>query len=198
LSAAGLAAAMQRSSLAALGLWVFTAGILAWVFPNATQGAMANVVTDAAIVLGGALAAFGLPRAVEGIGTGPLRVGLAVVALFQLGQNLVTIATKLSPTNAAPAFVVLFASAAVLVGVKRWQEDGWDLAPLPWLAGGFAGFAFEPVYFFVLGAVQGSFYGPYSIGAWLVAIGAGLAAWCFRPQGLTAGVPTPPLLGRAA
>lgn len=190
--------AMQRSSLGALGLWVFTAGIFAWIFPNLALGSVPNAVTDVAIVAGGVLAAFGLPRAVEGIGTGPLRTGLVLVALFQLGQNLVTLATNLSPTNAAPATIVLLASAAVLVGAKRWQEDGWDLAALPWLAGGFAGFAFEPLYYNVLGFAGGRFWGPYALGAWLVAAGAGLAACCLRPQGLAAGVPTPPLTGRAA
>lgn len=181
---------MQRSGLAALGLWVFTAGIFAWIFPNLSLGSTPNALTDAAIVVGGLLAAFGLPRAVEGIGTGPLRVGLSVVAFFQLGQNLVTAATKLSAQSAAPVVVVMLASLALLVGVKRWQEDGWDLAALPWLAAGFGGFAFEPLYYNVLGWAHGRFWGPYALGAWLVAVGALLAAWCFRPQGVEAGVPS--------
>lgn len=183
---------MERTGLAALGLWVFTAGIFAWIFPNLANGSVANAVTDVVIVAGGVLAAVGVVRAVEGIGTGPLRWGLSIVALAQLSQNVVTVTTGLGPVNAAPAFVVMAASVAVLVGVKRWQEDGWDLASLPWLMAGFAGFAFEPLYYFVLGAVGGSFFGPYSPGAWLVAVGAGLASWSFRPQGAVPGIPPPP------
>jgi hypothetical protein len=182
----------QRTWLAAGGLWAFTAGIFAWIFPNVAEGSVPNAVTDVVIVAGGALAAFGLPRAVEGIGTGPLRWGLCIAALGQLSQNLVTVTTRLGLTNAAPAFVVLLGAVAVLVGVGRWKEDGWDLSALPWLAVGFAGFAFEPLYWTVFGAVQGSFFGPYTAGAWLVGLGAGLAAWSFRPQGAVAGIPPPP------
>ncbi len=184
-------ARVERTTLAGIGLWAFTAGIFLWIFPNASFGQVPNVVTDVVIVVGGVLAAVGLPRAVEGIGTGPLRWGLSIVAVAQLGQNLVTVATDLGPTNAAPASVVMLGALAVLVGAKRWQEDGWDLAAVPWLMAGFAGFAFEPLYYTVLGAVGGSFFGPYTPGAWLVAVGAGLAAFSFRPQGLEPGIRAP-------
>lgn len=182
---------MQRSGLAALALWVFTAGVFAWIFANLSQDSAANAVTDAAIVAGGLLAAVGLPRAVDGIGTGPLRAGLALVALFQFGQNLVS-AFSLNATNAAPVFVVLLAAVALAIGVARWREDGWSLAALPWLMAGFAGFAFEPLYYNVLGFAHGRFWGPYALGAWLVLAGAGLAAWAFRPQGVEPGVPSAP------
>ena len=173
---------MGRLGLARWGLWVFTAGIFAWIFPNAALGQNANVVTDVVIAAFGVLAAVGLPRAVDGIGTGPLRWGLAGVAVCQLAQNLITAATGLNSVTAAPVFVVMAASAAVAVGVKLWQEDDWDPAATPWLAAGFAGFAFEPVYYFVRGLAQGSPFGPYFTGALLVAVGGILCAVAFRPR----------------
>lgn len=179
---------MGRLALATAGLWAYTAGIFAWIFPNVAGGATANAVTDVVIVLGGLLAAVGLPRAVAGIGTGPLRWGLSIVALAAASQNAVS-AFSLDPTSAAPVAVVLASAVCLLVGVRRWQEDGWDLAALPWLALGFAGLAFEPLYYVVLGAVGGSFFGGYTPGSVLVAAGAGLAAWSFRPQGAEAGIP---------
>jgi hypothetical protein len=191
MSRRGVGAAMQRSGLAAIALWVFTAGIFAWIFPNLSLGSVPNALTDVAIVLGGVLAAVGLPRAVEGIGTGPLRTGLVAIALFQFGQNLVS-AFSLSATNAAPVFVVMLAAVALAVGAWRWQEDGWDLAALPWLMAGFAGFAFEPLYYNALGFAGGRFWGPYALGAWLVLAGAGLAAWTFRPHGAEPGIPAAP------
>ncbi|HUR26096.1 MAG TPA: hypothetical protein VM327_08810 [Candidatus Thermoplasmatota archaeon] len=172
---------MDRTGLARLGLWVFTAGIFAWIFPNVADGLAANVATDIAIVIGGALAAIGLPRAVAGLGTGLLRWGLAIVALCQGGQNLITAATRLDGVNAAPVFVVLAASIALAFGIRRWQEDGWDGSATPWLAVGFAGFAFEPVYYVARGFLEGGGLGPYFAGSVGVAVGAALAAWAFRP-----------------
>src|ERR1044072_938251 len=86
-------AAMQRSGLGAIALWVFTAGIFAWIFPNLSLGSPANAATDAAIVLGGILAAVGLPRAVEGIGTGARRLGRSIAAVFHPSQNIVPATT---------------------------------------------------------------------------------------------------------
>jgi hypothetical protein len=167
--------------LAAIGVWVFAAGIFAWIFPNLGLGATANVLTDSLIAVGAGVAAFGLPRAVDGIGNGPWRCGLLAVALAQFGQNLVTLVANLTPTDATPVLVVMLASVALVIGIRRWQADGWDRDATPWLAIGFAGYAFEPVYYLVLGAVQGTFLGPFFIGSVLVAIGAGLAGWAFRP-----------------
>lgn len=183
---------MQRSGLAAVALWVFAAGIFAWIFANASNGSVANAVTDAIIAAGGVLAALGLPRAVAGLGTGLLRTGLVVVALFQLGQNVVSL-FSLSPSSAAPVAVVLLASVALVVGVNRWREDGWDLTALPWLMAGFAGFAFEPLYYFTLGTVQGPALNAYTPGTVLVAAGSLLAAWAFRPRGAEPGIPAEPI-----
>lgn len=172
---------MQRLTLARLGLWVFAAGILAWTIANAKLGLWANVVTDLPIACFAALAALGLRNAVEGFGPGRLRLGLAFVALGQGGQNLYSLLTKLSATNAAPVFVVLAASIALAIGAKRWFEDGWDSAALPWVAAGFAGYAFEPLYYFLQQVTKGNPFGVFFPGAVLVSIGGAIAAWSFRP-----------------
>jgi hypothetical protein len=168
---------VERIGLARLGLWLFTAGIFAWIFPNLAFDAIANAATDVVIVLFGVLAVIGLPRAVDGLGTGLLRTGLVGVALCQFAQNAIS-AAALTATNGAPVLVVLVASVAVVVGAFRWREDGWDTGAVPWLAAGFAGFAFEPAYYLVLTAVSGGAPG-YIPGSILVAVGAGLAAWSF-------------------
>ena len=170
---------MDRVGWARLGLWVFTAGIFAWIFPNIDQGEGANVATDVVISLFGALAAIGLPRAVDGLGGGLLRVGLVGVALCQFAQNAITAATGLDGTNGAPVFVVMLAAVAVVVGALRWRDDGWDLGALPWLAAGFAGFAFEPVYYLILQVVTGDGFTGYLPGTILVGAGAAVAAWSF-------------------
>lgn len=171
--------AVDRVGWARLGLWVFTAGIFAWIFPNLVLGEGANVVTDVVITLSGVAAAIGLPRAVDGAGTGLLRVGLVGVALCQFAQNAISAATDLGATNGAPVAVVMLASVAVALGAFRWQEDGWDLRALPWLAAGFAGFAFEPLYYLILQVVSGDGFTGYLPGTILVAAGAVLAAWAF-------------------
>jgi hypothetical protein len=173
---------MQRLGRATLGLWVFTLGILGWIFPNVGQGNLVNVATNGLLLPFGVLAAVGLPRAVDGIGTGPLRWGLGGIAACQLLQNLVTAATGLGPVNATPVIAVILACVALLIGVKRWQEDAWDESATPWVAGAFAGFAFEPLYYMVLGIAGGSLFGPFFPGALLVAIGGALAAWGFYPD----------------
>lgn len=174
---------MDRLGWARVGLWTFTAGIFAWIFPNASAGNTVNVLTDVVIVAAGILTAIGLPRAVDGIGNGLFRWGLVGVAVGQFGQNLNTAATGFGAVTAAPVIVVMLASVAVVIGARRWQEDDWDLAATPWLMGGFAGFAFEPVYYFIVGLVQGNPLGPYFPGAVLVGAGAILAALAFRPGG---------------
>jgi hypothetical protein len=172
---------MQRLTLARTGLWVFAAGILAWTVANAQLGFWVNVATDLPIACFAALAALGLRNAVDGFGPGRLRLGLALVALGQGGQNVVSLLTKLSATNAAPILVVLAASIALAIGAKRWFEDGWDEAALPWVALGFAGFAFEPLYYFGLQVTQGNPFGVFFPGAVLVSVGGAVAAWSFRP-----------------
>jgi hypothetical protein len=174
---ARVATAVDQTRQFSIALWIFAAGMLAWTIANAVLGGWVNVVTDLVIIVGAVMAAVGMPRAVDGIGLGPLRGGLWVMALAQFGQNLVTVTTGLSGTNAAPAFTVMLASVAMAVGAQRWSQDGWDGAAVPWLAAGFAGFAFEPVYYLVLQFVQGNPFGPFFPGAVLVALGAGLAAW---------------------
>jgi hypothetical protein len=170
---------VERVGWARLGLWVFTAGIFAWIFPNAALGETANVVTDVVITVFGILAAIGLPRAVDGIGAGLLRVGLVGIALCQFAQNAIAAATGLDGTNAAPVFVVMLAAAAVVLGASRWQQDGWDLRALPWLAAGFAGFAFEPLYYLILQVVTGDGPTGYLPGTILVGAGAAMASWAF-------------------
>lgn len=170
---------MELLSRARLGLWVFTAGIFAWIFPNLALGQMANAVTDVVIVVFGILAAVGLGRAVEGIGTGLMRAGLVGVALCQLTQNLIAAVTGLNSVNTAPVVVILLASAAVIVGAFLWREDGWDATALPVLAGGFAGFAFEPLYYLVRTVVGGGGFSGYLPGTLLVAAGALLAGVTF-------------------
>lgn len=173
---------MERLSQGRWGLWVFTAGAFAWIFPNLVLDQLTNALTDVVIVVFGILAAIGLPRAVEGVGTGLLRWGLIGVAVAQFTQNLVS-AFSLDAGSAAPVIIVMVGSVAVVIGAQRWQEDGWDLAAMPWLAGGFVAFAFEPVYYFLLGLGSGSPFGPYFPGAVLVAVGAVLCAVAFRPTG---------------
>lgn len=187
---------MERLAVARWGLWVFTLGIFAWIFPNVGDGNTANVLTDIAIVAFGTLAAIGLPRAVDGLGTGMLRWGLGGVAACQAGQNVNTAIQGLNAVNTAPVAVVLLASVAVVIGAWRWAADEWDLAATPWLAGGFLGFAFEPIYYFTRGATEGNPFGPYFVGSLGVAAGALLAAWAFRPVGAEA--ETPPAPGPAA
>lgn len=170
---------MDRVGWARLGLWVFTAGIFAWIFPNLVLEQWANVVTDVVITVFGVLAAIGLGRAVDGLGGGMLKVGLIGIAVCQFAQNAISAATDLNATNAAPVFVVMLAAVAVVVGSVRWREDGWDAAALPWLALGFAGFAFEPLYYFVLTLVGDGGFSGYLPGTILVAVGAALAAWSF-------------------
>lgn len=172
---------MQRLGRATLGLWVFTLGIFGWIFPNVADGNMVNVATNALLLPFGMLAAIGLPRAIDGIGTGPMRWGLGGLAVCQFLQNLITAATNLGPINATPTIVILLACVALFIGIKRWQEDAWDESATPWIAGGFAGFAFEPLYYIVLGLVGGSPFGPYFPGALGVAVGGSLAAWGFFP-----------------
>lgn len=171
---------MDRVGWARLGLWVFTAGIFAWIFPNLALGQGANVVTDIVITVFGILAAVGLPRSVDGIGNGLLKTGLIGVALCQFAQNLISALTDLDGVNAAPVAIVMLASAAVIVGAFLWREDGWDARALPWLAAGFAGFAFEPLYYLLrqVAGGDGGFSG-YLPGTLLVAAGAVLATWGF-------------------
>ena len=166
-----------RVAFARWGLWVFTAGIFGWIFPNINAGAgnPTNALTDVVIVLFGVLAAMGLPRAADGIGTGVLRWGLGGIGVCQFGQNVVT-AAQLDPFQAPPAIVILLASAALLVGVWRWKELCWDTQATPWVFAAFAGFAFEPLYYTVRGGVS-----PYFPGGVLVLAGSLLCAWAFRP-----------------
>lgn len=173
---------VQPRRLASLALWIFAAGMVGWTIANATLGGWVNVVTDIVIVVGAALVALGLPRALDGLGPGRLRTGLVLVAVAQFAQNLVTVTTGLSGTNAAPAFVVMAGSVAMLVGAKRWEADGWDAAALPWVTLGFAAFAFEPLYYLALQVIQAVPIGPFFPGAVLVGAGAALAAWAFRPS----------------
>ncbi|HUR62014.1 MAG TPA: hypothetical protein VM286_06590 [Candidatus Thermoplasmatota archaeon] len=175
---------MESRRLATLGLWVFAGGMLAWAIANATLDGWVNVLTDLVILAGAVVAAIGLPRALDGLGPNALRSGLFAVAAAQLLQNAYTIATSLSATNAAPALVVAAASATLAIGARKWQDDGWDLAAAPWVAAGFAGYAFEPLYYIGLGFVQGQApFGVFFPGSVLVATGAGLAAWAFlRPD----------------
>lgn len=173
---------MDRVGWARVGLWVFSAGMLGWVVANATQALFTNVLTDAIIVVGGLLAAYGLPGAVDGVGHASLRTGLMLTALCQFGQNVVTILTKLNAVNGAPATIVMLCSVCMGVGVVLWNEDGWNRRSLLWICIGFAGFAFEPVYYFFR-SLGGNIVGPYFTGQVLVAVGGGLAAWAFRPSG---------------
>ena len=170
---------MERVDQARLGLWVFTAGIFAWIFPNAILGTGANVVTDVVITVFGILAAVGLPRAVDGLGSGLLRTGLVGVAVCQFAQNALTAAAGLGATNTAPVLVILLAAVVVAVGAFRWRENGWDADALPWLAVGFAGFSFEPLYYLTLQLATGDGYTGYLPGTVLVGAGALLAAWSF-------------------
>ena len=170
---------MDSLGRARFGLWVFTAGIFAWIFPNLILGETANVWTDVVIAAFGVLAAFGLPRAVDGLGVGMLRVGLVGVAVCQFAQNGISAATGLDATNGTPVSVVMLASVAVVAGAFRWREEGWDAGALPWLAAGFAGFAFEPLYYLVLTLAGGGGFTGYLPGSLLVAAGAVLAAWGF-------------------
>ena len=172
---------MERLTLGRLGLWVYTAGIFAWIFPNIGEGEYANAVTDVVIVLFGLLAAMGLPRAVDGIGTGLLRWGLSGILFGQFMQNAIASATDWNTFSAAPRLVVMAGAVLMAIGVKKWQEDEWDHQATPWLALGFAGFACEPLYYQVIGVATGSFFGPYALGALLVLAGSALAAWAFRP-----------------
>jgi hypothetical protein len=169
---------MDRLGWARLGLWVFTAGIFAWIFPNLALKAWANAVTDVVIVVFGVLAAIGVGRAVDGLGTGLLRTGLVGVALCQFAQNAIA-ATTLDSVTTAPVLVILAASVALAVGAFRWRDDGWDGGALPWLAAGFAGFAFEPLYYLVRTLVVGDGFAGYLPGTVLVAAGAVLCAWTF-------------------
>lgn len=170
---------MEPLGFARWGLWLFTAGIFGWIFPNLADGDYVNVFTDVVIVVSGILAAVGLPRAIDGIGNGLLRTGLVGVAIGQAMQNVVSSLAGFDAGSAAPRFVVMLAAVALVVGVKLWQEDGWDARALPWLAGGFLGFAFEPVYYFLLGLAGGSPFGRYFPGSVGVAAGALLAMWGF-------------------
>jgi hypothetical protein len=170
---------VERVGWARLGLWVFTAGIFAWIFPNLALGEGVNVGTDVVITIFGVLAALGLPRAVDGLGVGLLRVGLVGVALCQFAQNAISAVTDLTGTNATPVVVVMLASVAVVVGIFRWRQDSWDGDALPWLAAGFAGFAFEPLYYLVLTLAGGGGFSGYLPGTVLVAAGAGVTAWAF-------------------
>lgn len=174
---------MERLGLARWGLWVFTLGIFGWIFPNVGDGNTANVLTDIAIVAAGIAAAVGLPRAVEGLGPGWLRWGLVGVAAGQFGQSVNTAVQGLNGVNGPSVAVILLAAVAVAIGAWRWTADAWDRAATPWLAGGFLGFAFEPIYYFVRGAFQGDPFGPYFPGSLAVAVGSLLAAWAFRPFG---------------
>lgn len=170
---------MQRLTLGRWGLWVYTAGIFAWIFPNMADGDYVNAFTDVVVVAFGTTAAVGLGRAVDGIGTGPLRVGLSGILVGQFMQNAIASATDWNTFSAAPRLVVMAAAVLVAIGVKRWQEDDWDREATPWLALGFAGFAFEPLYYQGRGLMDGSFRGPFALGALLVLVGSALAAWAF-------------------
>lgn len=169
---------MDRLGWTRLGLWVFTAGIFAWIFPNVVEGNGVNVATDVVITVFGVLAAVGIGRAVYGAGLGLLKVGLVGVALCQFAQNATKVPTDLGAGNAAPVIVVLLAAVAVVVGALRLKEDGWDPAALPWLAAGFAGFGFEGLYYLALSVAEADF-GGYFPGTVLVGVGGVLSAWSF-------------------
>lgn len=172
---------MEPDRLARIALWVFAAGNLAWVIANAIGGNAVNVGTDLVIVVGALIAAWGLPDAVDGLGPGRLKTGLLLVAVPEFLQNVVTATTKLGGSNAAPVLVVLVTSAALGVGAVRWTDDGWDRRATPWIALGFLGLGFEPLYYFILQAAGGNPFGRFFAGALGVAAGSLMSAWAFRP-----------------
>jgi hypothetical protein len=188
---------MEPDRLARLAFWVFAAGNLAWAIQNGITGNGVNVATDLVVVVGAVVAAWGLRDAVDGLGPGRFRTGLWLVAIPEFGQNVVTATTKLGAGNATPVLAVLAASVLLAVGTLRWVADGWERAALPWLALGFAGLAFEPLYYFTLnlatqgGTIFGSGFFPGILG---VSIGGLLLAWAFRPWGEVEplGEPEPP------
>lgn len=171
---------MEARSLVRLGLWLLAAGNVAWTVTNTANGLAVNAVTDVAIVVGCAIAALSLGRALDGIGAGAWRVGLLVVAAAHFAQNLLNAVDGLSFPDEWVLFAVMMASVAVGVGALRWREDGWHAAALPWLAGGFLGIAVEPLYYGLRYVWSDPWQGGYTPGIVLVTAGALTAGWAFH------------------
>jgi hypothetical protein len=170
---------VDAARLVRIGLWLVAAGNAAWLVTNLANGFWVNVVTDLVIILGCAIAALALPRALDGIGLGGWRAGLLVVAAAHFAQNFLNVFVDgLDLPDESMLFVVMAASVAVAVGALRWREDGWDAGAAPWLAAGFAGIAIEPLYYGLTGLAD-PWQGGYLPGILLVAAGALTAAWAF-------------------
>lgn len=170
---------MEPGRLVRIGLWLLAAGNVAWTVTNAANGLMVNVVTDIVIVIGCAIAALSLGRALDGVGLGGWRTGLLVVAGAHFAQNLLNAIDGLAFPDEWVLFAVMAASAAVAIGAIRWSDDGWDARATPWLAAGFFGIALEPLYYGLRYTWSDPWQGGYTPGIVLVAAGALTASYGF-------------------
>lgn len=170
---------MEPGRLVRIGLWLLAAGNVAWTVTNASYGLLVNVVTDIVIVVGCAVAALSLGRALDGAGLGGWRAGLLFVAGAHFAQNLLNAIDGLAFPDESTLFAVMAASVAVAVGAFRWRDDGWDKGATPWLAAGFLGIALEPLYFGLRYTWSDPWQGGYMPGIILVAAGTLVAAWAF-------------------
>lgn len=162
---------MDPARLVRIGLWLLAAGNVAWTVTNASYGLAVNVVTDLVIVVGCAIAALSLGRALDGVGLGGWRSGLLVVAAAHFAQNFLNALDGLAFPDEWTLFPVMLASVLVAVGAFRWRDDGWDAAATPWLAAGFLGIAIEPLYFGLRYLWTDLWQGGYTPGILLVAAG---------------------------
>jgi hypothetical protein len=163
-----------------LGLWLLAAGNAAWTVTNAANGLWVNAVTDVVIILGCAIGALSLGRALDGIGLGGWRTGLLILAGAHFAQNLSNVFVGgLDLPDEWTLFAVLAASVAVAVGAFAWREDGWDGRAAAWLAAGFAGIAVEPLYYGLRYTWANPWQGGYLPGIVLVVAGALMGAWGF-------------------
>ena len=174
---------MEPGRLVRIGLWLLAAGNVAWTVTNAANGLAVNVVTDIVIVVGCAIAALSLGRALDGVGLGGWRTGLLVVAGAHFAQNLLNALDGVALPDEGVLFAVMAAAAAVAIGAIRWSDDGWDTLALPWLAAGFLGIALEPLYYGLRYVWSDPWQGGYTPGIVLVAAGSLTAAWgCWRAR----------------
>lgn len=170
---------MDPARLVRIGLLLLAAGNVAWTVTNASYGLMVNVVTDIVIVVGCAIAALSLGRALDGVGLGGWRTGLLVVAIAHFAQNFLNALDGLAFPDEWTLFPVMLASVLVAAGAIRWRDDAWDAASTPWLAAGFLGIALEPLYFGLRYTWVDPWQAGYAPGIGLVAAGALTAAWGF-------------------